>query len=334
MVEPTAGPVATRRNPGLQWLVFSAAALAGAFEAITIYATLSGQRPTGALLGCAVLLGLGVSVAMLTTSGPARRRLLAKAAIAATAVAIISVLLVPARIAEAQGSLPSGIPLGQSLLLLLFQLGWAATHWITVTRASADQTRFIPAALGAVLLIGGGFVLGQAPDTVADTRPEQEGAVYKVFPTAEELDFATPTETAGEGSGSEFAHYHAGGQPLLGLSFSTREWFRRDRISADLTAVFDRDSLPDGAHLLIAPEGFVVAGVEVQADDNVSALRVEFAPFDGTFVSPFDRYWTEWYGGYDRADRGLRLDGNSAPIVGVRGTSGLVLTSLGLLVRR
>jgi len=317
-----------------QWLVHAAAVFAGTFEAISVHATLSGLRPTGDYLSLAAFLALGVGVTMLTSSGAARRRLLAKGAIVTSVVAVAATLVIRSRIAEVQGALPPGVPVGQTALFFLFQLGWATTYWLTVSRGATTDARYIPSAIGTVLLIGGGFLLGQRSESAPETVPESASAVFAQSPSDEELAFATQTATAGDGTGARFAHYHAGNQPLLGLSFSTREWFRRERIAGDLRAVFDREAVPEAAHLLLAPEGFIIAGIEVQADDNVSALRVQFAPFEGGFVSPFDRYWSEWYGGYERADRGIQLDGASKPIVGVRGTSGLVLTSVSLLVAR
>ena len=320
------------------WLVLAACVPAGTFEAIGLHATLSGLRPSGAYLGFALFVGAGFGSAMLMTSGADRRRLLPKAALVTTLVAIAGALVLPARFAEARGALPPGIPVAQTVLFLLFQLGWAATHWLSLgRRPAADSRHQIPAALGTVLLIGGGFLLGRASDSAATTVPEAAAAavaVYETFPNEEELAFAAHTETVGEKSGSAFAHYHPVGQPLLGLTFSTREWFGRLRIAGDLTAVFDRDEVSDGTHFLVAPEGFVVAGVEVQSDDHVNAIRVQFAPFDGTFVAPFDRYWSEWYGGHEGSDRGVRLEGGAMPIVGVRGTAGLVLSSMSLLIAK
>lgn len=325
-------PARGGREAVLAGVVYGAAVFAAVFEAISLHGTLAGSRPTGAYLGFAVCLVIAVAASTAMPSPQARNSLLARAAVLLSAVALVSTLVIPGRIAEAQGTAPSGVPVAQAGLFLLFQLGWALTRWLTVDRRIGGEARHIPAAVGSVLLIVGGFLVGRGDDTVAGVATDAEAtAVFDQFSDMEDLAFATESEIAGEPGTIVFAHYHPGGQPLLGLSFSTKEWFGRNRISSDLTGVFERDAETEGTHRLLAPDGQVIAGVEVQAGDYVSALRVQFAPWDGTFVSPYDRAWSDWYGGYERGGRTTGIDGATRPIVGLRGSGGMVLTSLSLL---
>lgn len=310
--------------------VYATAVLSAVFEAIALHATLAGQRPSGAYLGFALCLVAGLVASTAMPSEPARNRLLARAAVLLSLVALVSTLVIPSRIADAQGSLPSGVPVAKAALFLLFQLGWALTRWLTVDRGVEGQARHIPAAAGTVLLLVGGFVLGRAPETVTSVGDSESTAVFDQFSDMAELTFATESETAGDPGTVVFAHYHPGGQPLLGLSFSTKDWFDRVRIS-DLRGLFERDAETEGTHRLLAPAEQVIAGIEVQADGYVSALRVQFAPYDGTFVSPYDRSWSEWYGGYERGESSVTIDGATRPIVGLRGSGEMVLTSLSLL---
>ena len=122
---------------------------------------------------------------------------------------------------------------------------------------------------------------------------EADGVVFKNFATAEDFAFARETERVGEESGSAYAHYHAGRRPLIGFSFDTRDWFGRDRIS-DLVGLFDEGEGAEGEHRIEARSGYVVAAVELQADDHINAIRVEFAPLDGDFLAPDGWYWSEW----------------------------------------
>ena len=185
--------------PFALWFVYAAAVFAGTFEAIAVHGTVSGLRPTGSYMGLIAFLIVGIGVAVSTSSGAARRQRLAKGAIATSVVAIVAALAIPSRIAEVQGALPSGVPVGQAALLFLFQLGWATTYWLTVSRRSTANGRHIPAAIGTVLLVGGGFLLSQRSEPVAAVPPENVSAVFVQSPSEEELAFATQTATAGGG---------------------------------------------------------------------------------------------------------------------------------------
>lgn len=328
----TSNPVLASFAPPV---LYGCAVFVGAFEAISIYGTLAGQRPTGAYAGLLVMLAVGIGASTLVADGAPRRRLIVKGAIIASVVALVGALLIPARIAEAQGAVVAGPHGVQTALFLLFQLGWAVTRWMTGDRIGPTRARHVPAAVGTGLLVVGGFVVGLGEDTPSvEGTVAADSVVFDRFSSAEDLASVTETPVVGDPGSVVFAHYHAGGQPLLGLSFSTKEWFGRERIADDLRGVFERGAEAEAAHLVMAPDGHIVVGIDVQVDDYVSALRVRFAPYDGTWISPYDRTSSDWYGGHDRRDPGVSIDGASKPIIGLRGSGGMVLSSVSLLTPR
>ncbi len=298
------------------------------FEVLTVHSVLAGTSPMGTLPALA-LLGGGLFFLLSRIRAKAdRRRVLARVAMTASVAAVLGAFVLSGKLAELRGIDPFSRPLLQTLLLLVFQLGWAVTHWLTIAKRQVSEARYIPAAIGTVVLLGGGLLGGGA--ATAGLAEEAYGVVFKQFATAADFSFAQETARVGSESGSAFAHYHTGGQPLVGLSFNTRDWFGRTRLS-DLTGLFEAGADAEGVHRIEARPGYVVASVEVQADDHVNAVRVEFVPFDGAFLLPDGWYWSEWVGSYERGGRVTRLDGGTELVVGVRGASGMVLNSLSLL---
>ncbi|NNM31951.1 MAG: hypothetical protein HKO53_02745 [Gemmatimonadetes bacterium] len=322
-------------GPGqaMRTVAFSLSVLLAALEVIAIHSALQGRVASGALQGVVVL---GIVLYALTTRvqpPSARRHFLAQIALLIAAVAMAAVPLLHARLAPAQAA--SG-PILQTAAFLGFQLGWAVTFWLSAARGQSHQNRFIPAAIGTVLLVGGGLVtttgaLAGAEEEELDPDPGR--VVREMFVTQDDLGPTVESRRAGEDSGSAFAHFHTGGQPLRGLAVSVREWFGQERIDGEIAGIFEGEPVPEGAHLLQAKPGYVVSDVEVQADEYINALRVQFAPFEDGFVSPLDRYWSPWVGGYVRHGFATRLvEATAVKIIGLRATSGLVLNSLSLLI--
>ena len=328
---PTRAPGSTGKAALLKQSTYAAAGMFAAFEAISIHSILDGRPAMGALTGLLVMGGAILFLTWQLGSAEERRSHLSRIAFFASAVAVVCAVVLSGRFAQFRGVDPSTGPLMSTVLFLLFQLGWAVTHWLTLDRGAREQSRYVPAAIGTVILIGGGILTvgGDSP------RPaeEESAAVFKNFATAEDFAFANETQRIGEESGSAFAHYHTGRMPLIGLSFDTKDWFGRERIS-DLVGIFETGAAVEGAHRIQAKPGYVIASVEVQADDHINAIRVEFAPYDGQFLEPTGWYWSDWVGSFEQFGPKTRLDGGTELVVGLRGASGMVLNSLSLLTAR
>ncbi|NNF29659.1 MAG: hypothetical protein HKO53_15130 [Gemmatimonadetes bacterium] len=317
----------------MRTVAFALSVPLAALEVITIHSALQGRVASGALQGVVVFGIVVYALASRVRLPSAQRRFQAQIALLISTVAMGAVVLLHARLVSAQGA--SG-PILQTAAFLGFQLGWAVTFWLSAARGQAHQNRFIPAAIGTVLLVGGGLVtttgsLAGAEEEDVDFDPGR--VVREMFVTPEDLGPAVESRRAGEDSGSAFAHFHTGGQPLRGLAVSVREWFGQERIDGEIAGIFEGEPVPEGAHLLQAKPGYVVSDVEVQADEYINALRVQFAPFEDGFVSPLDRYWSPWVGGHVRHGFATRLvESTAVKIIGLRASSGLVLNSLSLLI--
>lgn len=316
-------------------ILFPLAIAFAVFEVVTIHSVLSGTPAMGALQGCA-LAALGIAVTLGLTPEAKRPETFARAALQVSLLGLGVVSLLAMRFAGVRGGWLLSAPMLRTALLIVFQAGWAVSNWLRVVREHEGQSRYLPAALGTVVLLAGGLLSEGLPARAeapkAATANDVAGPVYDQFVDPEDLSFALETAVVGQPSGSAFAHYHPGKGPLLGLRVSTLEWFGKERIGGDLRGIFE--AVDDGAGdvEIRAPDGFVVVAVDVQGDEYIDAIRVQFAPFDGGIVSPFDRVWSDWVGGHVRNGRSVRLEGDSRPVVGIRGTGGLPLNSLSLLV--
>ncbi len=312
-------------------------ALFAMFEVISIHSILAGNPAIGALQGLAVVGIIALALTRLVPAGRDRTRQLARLALLTSVVALPLTRVLWTRATQAQGATPDAGPFVQLFLFLLFQAGLALTHWLSAEKGRTDPSRYIPAAIGTSILLVGSvmstFGIGPGRAIEGATRTTAEPAeVYKTFATAEDYAFAQETRQVGTERGATFAHFHAGRAPMLGVSFGTHDWFRRVRIGDDIRGVFAEGAPAEGAHQFLARPGYAVAAFELQADDYVNALRVEFAPFDGSRLSSDERYWSEWAGSYQVGERITKLESGAALVVGFRGTGGMVLNSLSLLV--
>ncbi|MDH3734034.1 MAG: hypothetical protein OEU54_10890 [Gemmatimonadota bacterium] len=312
---------------------YVAGVLFATFEVISIYSVLVGSPAVGALQALALVGVIALVLIRMAPSVRERRRAFARVALTASVAAIPLAFVLWTRATEAQGAAPEAGPFSQLLTFLLFQAGLALTHWLSAERGRTDQARFVPGAIGSVILIIGSFMATFGGETARAAAPgDAPGETFKTFATAEDYAFAQETQRVGAESGSAFAHFHSGSSPLLGLSFGTRDWFGRERVGDDFQGIFEEGASSEGAHRIVSRSGFAVAALEVQADDHINAVRVQFAPFDGSRLSTDDRYWSDWAGSYELGRRTTLLDSGSALVVGLRGTSGMVLNSLSLLV--
>ncbi|MBT8335189.1 MAG: hypothetical protein KJO11_01205 [Gemmatimonadetes bacterium] len=316
-------------------IIFALGVPLAALEVILLHSVLTGDLAGGALQGV-VILGIAVYALATRARGPsARRQLLARTAVLVSAVAMFATVLLYVRLTQAQGGGADTGAVFETAAFVTFQLGWAVTFWMSEVKGRSDQGRLVPAAIGTVLFIGGGVLMATGTasarlDLAAESDPGT--VVYEMFATPEDWGSAVETARAGDDSGSSFAHFHTGGEPLLGLSFGTREWFGRVRIDGEIMGIFEGEPAPAAQHVLQGEPGYVVTAVEVQADDHVNAVRVQFALYDGVYASPFERYWSPWVGSHVRNGATTRLGGaDAATVVGLRGSSGLVLNSLSLL---
>lgn len=140
------------------------------------------------------------------------------------------------------------------------------------------------------------------------------------------------TELLGGRGGSPFHQVAPQGGLLHGVHYKLSEWDRQQVVNS-LRAVFDGDAgANDGEQTVVAPEGYAVGGLIVDADKYVNAVQLVFLRVspDGT-LDPADRQTSELIGAPSgRPTRTLAANGTS--VIGLHGRKGLVLDGVGLVL--
>jgi hypothetical protein len=160
-------------------------------------------------------------------------------------------------------------------------------------------------------------------------------------PWGREWDFHQPpdaqvTEMVGGRGGGPRYYYDANRRPLIGLAFSTDEWFR-EQVIRDLVPLYDdRPPPPDRFHPLTpvrGKEGYVVGGLEVDSGEYVNAVRIIFVKRTDQGLDLSDTYESDWLGTPAPNREPQKLAGEGEEIIGVAARQGIILDSVGLLYR-
>ena len=118
---------------------------------------------------------------------------------------------------------------------------------------------------------------------------------------------------------------------VVGFRYDVREW-TGDNVLGKLEPIYDRQP-PGTQQLVIARDGYAVGGLVVDAGKFVQAVRVIFMMLDGDHLDSHDSYQSEWLGN-PSADEPKTLAGNGQMVVGVYGGHGIILDSVGLVLRK
>lgn len=339
------------RGRGLiEWALYCLAAPVAGLAAVAVNSALAGHRAMGALQGFGAGAALVALLALVLTPAPLRHRFFPRLLLGFSAVSIAALFALRAKVSELAGGGQATAPLatGPAFVVLLVQAGLAGFYLLrsrsVSTRAKATPAwwswapalAFLPLFLIASL--AGNHSAGPAsgspsPKVVAeDSGPGQDEFVR--LPDASDYPFATETQRAGADFGADFAHFNTGRRPLVGLSCSTRQWHRRTRIDRDFRGIFDPEAAVDAGQAVLAYPGYVVVGLQAQVDEEVHAVRVQFARLADTGPAMDDLYWSDWIGGVDGSLEVVELGGTGELVLGITGSAGLVLNSVGLLIER
>lgn len=98
------------------------------------------------------------------------------------------------------------------------------------------------------------------------------------------------------GNGAAHSNTETSDKPLVGLRYELGEWQGAKSISY-LKPVFDRAASGGRGEAVVARDGYVVGGLEVDADKLVDALRITFVRMgdDGKTIAG-DEYASAWIG--------------------------------------
>ena len=137
------------------------------------------------------------------------------------------------------------------------------------------------------------------------------------------------TNLVGGSGGFPFRTVDPDGKAVIGFRYSMGSWAGQPALHA-LEPVFSRDNSAGSRHVLLAREGYVVAGLKVHAGDFVHGVQVVFTAIqaDGK-LNPADSYTSEWIG--ESSETTTSLGATGAKVLGVHGRRGAIVDSIGLV---
>ncbi|GAB6167454.1 hypothetical protein JCM19992_34540 [Thermostilla marina] len=166
-----------------------------------------------------------------------------------------------------------------------------------------------------------------APPTVSGRgRPPSTGVGQRLAPITEPPPGAT--KLVG-GTGGMLYLSQPQNRPVVGFIFTEGSWAGKAAL-AILEPIYDH--VPANERTVVAREGYVVAGLEVHADDLVRGVRVTFAKLtpEGK-LDLADSYTSDWIG--EPSESPETLGNTGLPVVGVIARRGAVMDALGLVLQ-
>jgi hypothetical protein len=166
-------------------------------------------------------------------------------------------------------------------------------------------------------------------------RLKPGGSPWEMHPMQSEVNNFPRTNKAGGPGGAPFAKVDLKRRPVLGFLWNTSMWEGGSTL-ADLTPVYvaDEDEMPGlgPEPSVVAKKGYAVGGINVSAVKVVRGVQIVFMKLDGDRLKPDDQYVSDWIGTkVSDSTTALTTDGKIA--IGVFGNQGLVLDSVGLVLR-
>jgi hypothetical protein len=160
-------------------------------------------------------------------------------------------------------------------------------------------------------------------------------------PFGREWDFQPPadaqlTEMLGGHGGGPRYYYDANRSPVIGVAYSTGDWFGQKVVKALVPIYDDRPPRPDHFDPVVpirGKEGYVVGGLEVDAAEYVNAVRVTFVRKTDAGLDLADTYQSEWLGTPTPGRDTRKLAGEGELVVGIAVRQGIAIDSVGLLLK-
>ena len=165
------------------------------------------------------------------------------------------------------------------------------------------------------------------PLSDSQRRTARKFQFNKLQAHAEEVTYSEPLGGRG---GGEFATIDSNLRPMVGFHFEQQQWMG-DNAFKRIDPIYDRALAAESE--VVAKEGYAVAGLVVDAGRWVQAIRLIFMKLDGDRLDPLDTYQSDWIGN-PSADEPKTLAGDGQLVVGVYGGKGIVVDSLGLILKK
>jgi len=230
------------------------------------------------------------------------------------AIATMFVMMLPNRLAVA-------MPVAGGILVVLLLVAWIGAGVAGAPRpAGSPPIAAKPATDSAT-----------APPTPpgSTANPPPPGSFNPPAPKPPIPGRRRPTDYVGGVGGMPFEWVGAG-EPVLGFVYRMGEWGGQEALSL-LQPLYHRETMRS-FDSVVAKVGYAVAGLEVDADQYVFAVRVVFARLgaDGR-LDPRDSYKSDWIG--NPQGRVVKtLGGDGVKVVGVCGRGAAVVDAIALVV--
>lgn len=174
--------------------------------------------------------------------------------------------------------------------------------------------------------------LGPAPHIAPGAPPDAGPFVADGRRPPATAGGGTPTELIGGNGGTPFRSANSDQRPMAGVRYTIGNWAGKDRVGR-VEPLFDRDDSA-GEGVVMARDGYVVGGIEVDALEFVDAMALVFvrvAP--GGELDLADTYTSDWIG--KPSGRPPRtLSGGGKKVIGLHGRGAAILDSVGLVLER
>ena len=157
----------------------------------------------------------------------------------------------------------------------------------------------------------------EQPSEVADADGDEWSNVHR-------------TQLLGGPGGVEFEFVDVEERAPLGIRCSITTWGGGKAIES-LEPVYSRGK--DDPDIVLARQGYVLAGLEVDAARFVRGIRPIFMRQVRGKLDPSKTYRGEWLGTHSD-DRVKQLGGDGTTLLGIHGHKSLVLDAVGLILRR
>jgi hypothetical protein len=141
-------------------------------------------------------------------------------------------------------------------------------------------------------------------------------------------DFKPEMLTKVAGTVSSFKTYlaHVDRRPMIGIDFALQT-SGGDTISTMIPVYYESEN-----HMLLAKEGYAIAGLNVHVEKQLLALQPIYMRVDGSKFDPNDSYLGEWVGEQPSAEKITKLAGDGRPVFGIYISGMSDVASIALIV--
>ena len=168
--------------------------------------------------------------------------------------------------------------------------------------------------------------------TVPQTAVAQPGNVVQPGLTPAAPVLGVDTEWLGNSTGGSPQRFAQKEKPLLGFNYALGDWAGGPCL-AKLIPIYSTEPPGDNQMQVIAEEGYVVGGLQVNADKVVRGVRLVLMKLneDGT-LDPADTHTSDWAGVATGSP--TKLGGDGRKLLGVHLRQGLIVDAIAAVVEK